>query len=339
MSVIRKVEAGWRAAGRMAAGRASLLGRDADGRGRRLGRRHGWPAGGLLVGALLLATATLGCARCGAAGGEDAGGVDPADPGASQPGRLVILGFDGVDPRWLERWVEAGALPNVKRLMDRVGSTYRPLGSTNPPQSPVAWTSFATGTRPGEHGIFDFIGRRHASGPAGPAVSPFPATTSFEIQPVGPPVARNLRTGVPFWKLLGDAGIPVEAINIPYSFPPDPMREGRMLSGLGVPDLRETNSMFTYVGTEITPERARRSPGGGSLVPLTMEGGRGRFELEGPTLPGERRRMRIPIEVRAGVPAEGFTLTVGAQEVPLEPRQMSEFVELEFAEGGRRIKG
>ena len=74
------------------------------------------------------------------------------------------------------------------------------------------------------------------------------ATTSFEVQSSGPPVARNLRTGQAFWQLLGNAGVRVVALDVPYSFPPDPMRDGRMLSGLGVPDLRETNSTFTYVG-------------------------------------------------------------------------------------------
>ena len=44
-----------------------------------------------------------------------------ATPAPARPGRLLILGFDGVDPRWLERWAGEGKLPNLKRLMDADG--------------------------------------------------------------------------------------------------------------------------------------------------------------------------------------------------------------------------
>jgi hypothetical protein len=33
--------------------------------------------------------------------------------------RLVILGFDGVDPRLLSRWMAAGQLPALKALAER----------------------------------------------------------------------------------------------------------------------------------------------------------------------------------------------------------------------------
>src|SRR5262245_1982637 len=158
--------------------------------------------------------------------------------------------------------MQAGKLPTLQKLTAAHGGhAYRHLRSTNPPQSPVAWTTFATGTEPGEHGIYDFIARTLGSD-ALPVV-PKVATTSFEVQAVGPPVARNLRTGEPFWQLLGNAGVRVVALHVPYSFPPDPMRDGRMLSGLGVPDLRETNSTFTYAGTDVTPDQVKHPPGGG----------------------------------------------------------------------------
>src|SRR5262245_42660587 len=112
----------------------------------------------------------------------------------SGPGRLGVLGFDGVDPRWLEAWAKAGKLPAIQKLMsENAGQGYRRLASTNPPQSPVAWTTFATGTLPGEHGIYDFIGRTIP--PRGLPILLRVATTSFDVQPSGPPVARNLRSG------------------------------------------------------------------------------------------------------------------------------------------------
>lgn len=240
-------------------------------------------------------------------------------PAATHHGRLVILGFDGVDPRWLERWAAEGKLPHLAALMHAHGGNgYRHLTSTNPPQSPVAWTTFATGTPPGEHGIYDFIRRRLATSGSGPPVVPMPGTTQFDIRDTGPPVATNLRTGTPFWKTLADDGVRTVAIDVPYSFPPDPMRDGRMLSGLGVPDVRGTNSTFTYAGTDVT---AHRDLAGGSLEPLVN----GHFALVGPTLPptsgGEPRRMTLDVEVRSIDPTHlGVKLGVG---VGLNPPELA----------------
>jgi predicted AlkP superfamily phosphohydrolase/phosphomutase len=253
-------------------------------------------------------------------------------------GRLVMLGFDGVDPRWLEAWAKEGKLPALKQLMEENGGKgYLRLGSTNPPQSPVAWTSFATGTQPGAHGIFDFISRTISDSPTGLPVSLRVATTSFEVQPAGPPVARNLRTGTPFWQTLGNDGVRVVALNVPYSFPPDPMRDGRMLSGLGVPDLRETNSTFTYVGTDVTDDRVKRPPGGGVMVKLAMQKGLGHFDLEGPSVPGGDDRMRVPVEVQAS--DAGMKVVIAGKAKALRVGEWSDFVELEFASEGTRVAG
>src|SRR5687768_12191471 len=60
-------------------------------------------------------------------------------------GRLIMLGFDGVDPDWLDRYMKEGKLPTLAKLTQpAAGKTYLPLRSSNPPQSPVAWASFAT---------------------------------------------------------------------------------------------------------------------------------------------------------------------------------------------------
>src|SRR5882672_7314438 len=71
--------------------------------------------------------------------------------------RLVILGFDGMDPALAGRWMREGKLPNLKRLADQ-GGMY-PLATTYSPESPTAWASFATGVNPGKHNIYDFLVR------------------------------------------------------------------------------------------------------------------------------------------------------------------------------------
>ena len=48
-------------------------------------------------------------------------------------------------------------LPNLDRL--RREGDFKPLATTIPPQSPVAWSSVITGLDPGGHGIYDFVHR------------------------------------------------------------------------------------------------------------------------------------------------------------------------------------
>ncbi|NIR37171.1 MAG: phosphodiesterase, partial [Actinobacteria bacterium] len=58
------------------------------------------------------------------------------------PERAFVLGFDGVPWTLLTRFVEAGALPNVERVMAEGAAG--PLESTTPPTTPLAWPSIAT---------------------------------------------------------------------------------------------------------------------------------------------------------------------------------------------------
>src|SRR2546426_2238208 len=67
----------------------------------------------------------------------------PTRPVSTQ---VVVLGFDGADPNLLSKWAGQGKLPNLAMLAKT--GTFRPLGTTNPPESPVAWASFATGLNP-----------------------------------------------------------------------------------------------------------------------------------------------------------------------------------------------
>src|SRR5574339_535473 len=71
--------------------------------------------------------------------------------------RLVVLGFDGMDPALVGRWIREGKLPHLKRLAEQ-GGMY-PLATTHSPESPTAWASFATGVNPGKHNIYDCLVR------------------------------------------------------------------------------------------------------------------------------------------------------------------------------------
>src|SRR3954469_16700773 len=71
--------------------------------------------------------------------------------------KVIVLGFDGVDARYTEQWMNEGKLPNLARL--RAQGTFRPLRPTVPAQTPVSWSTFSTGIDPGRTGIFDFLRR------------------------------------------------------------------------------------------------------------------------------------------------------------------------------------
>jgi len=71
--------------------------------------------------------------------------------------KVIVLGFDGVDARYTEKWMNERKLPNLARL--RQMGTFRPLRPTVPAQTPVSWSTFSTGIDPGRTGIFDFLRR------------------------------------------------------------------------------------------------------------------------------------------------------------------------------------
>ena len=77
--------------------------------------------------------------------------------GKAQVKRVVIVGFDGMDPELASRFMSEGKLPNLTKLRD--GGTFRPLRTTFPAISPVAWSTFQTGVNPGKHNIYDFLAR------------------------------------------------------------------------------------------------------------------------------------------------------------------------------------
>jgi hypothetical protein len=78
--------------------------------------------------------------------------------GAAPFERVIVLGIDGLDPRLLRQLMVAGKLPNFARLAN--SGTFAALRTTNPPQSPVAWSSMGTSLNPGGTGIFGFIRRK-----------------------------------------------------------------------------------------------------------------------------------------------------------------------------------
>src|SRR6478672_6334034 len=155
--------------------------------------------------------------------------------------------------------LERGELPNLAKI--RASGSYSRLKTTYPAQTPVAWSSFATGTNPGGHGIFDFISRDPATYLPDAALSRFERPKSM----FAPPQVVNQRKGVPLWQTLSQAGVPSVILRCPCTFPPDEF-SGRMIAGVGVPDLRGSQNKGTFY-TQDRNTQARESEQVVVLVP------------------------------------------------------------------------
>ena len=71
--------------------------------------------------------------------------------------KLLLLGIDGMDPRFTKRLLKEGKMPNLKKLMD-IGSCREDLMmlGANPTITPPMWATLATGCYPMTHGIMDY---------------------------------------------------------------------------------------------------------------------------------------------------------------------------------------
>lgn len=69
--------------------------------------------------------------------------------------KLVVLGLDGLSWRILDPLLKAGRLPHIDALVR--GGVRGTLLSIKPMLSPVVWTTIATGHRPKDHKIWDFV--------------------------------------------------------------------------------------------------------------------------------------------------------------------------------------
>jgi predicted AlkP superfamily phosphohydrolase/phosphomutase len=155
------------------------------------------------------------------------------------PKKVIVIGLDGLEPSIVESMLGHGELPNLAKIR-QVGS-YTRLKTTYPAQTPVAWSSFVTGANPGGHGIFDFISRDPKTYQPDIALSRFEPPKNILAQPR----VVNRRRGTPLWEPLTKAGVPSVVLRCPCTFPPETLH-GKMLSGVGVPDLRGSQSKGTF---------------------------------------------------------------------------------------------
>jgi predicted AlkP superfamily phosphohydrolase/phosphomutase len=237
--------------------------------------------------------------------------------------KVVIIGLDGLEPTIVGPLIAAGALPNMARLAVQGGLAT--VATTSPAQTPVAWSTFATGTNPGGHGVFDFIRRDPQT------YQPDLALNRYEQKSAWlPPRAVNLRRGTPVWDVLAGQGIGSTILRCPCSYPAS-LGRGRMLAGMGVPDLRGGLGTPTFFSSAQVAagesENVVRLPSGcGGDIPT---------RLPGPRHPRDRSTLTFDLTLRPDLEAGTVTIRSAGSPSELVVRRgmWSDWLRLKFKAG------
>ncbi len=228
--------------------------------------------------------------------------------------KVIVIGFDALSPRIMEPMMEAGQLPNFAKLKTLGG--YRHLATTNPVESPVAWSAFSTGKNPGKNGIFDFISR-----------DPKDYSLSLSLSNTQGGIAKSVLRAKRFWQYTSEKRIPTVILGCPVSFPPDKVY-GKMLSGMGVPDILGTEGTFSFYTSE---KEAPVDSGGGKVFyikksPLILN------YFVGPRVAGltaKARNVQVPFKMT--FPSAGrIEIEFQNKKVVLQDGQWSDWQEIVF---------
>ena len=257
--------------------------------------------------------------------------------------KVIIIGIDGMDPRLSEKMMNAGSLPNLAGL--RAGGGYSILGTSIPPQSPVAWASFINGAGPGSHGIFDFIHRNPekqcapfysaAETVAGQGhLSIGEHNVQLDFWPFNHESAATLlrRRGTPFWDYLDKAGIDSVFYDLPANYPASPSKYGhhRCLSGMGTPDL--LGSYGTYQHFAEDGPFPTREEGGGRRSAIFFENETARGKLAGPENSFLKKPAPVTVDfaVHRDAQADSAVIEIQKHKVLLKQGQWSEWLKVDF---------
>jgi len=268
--------------------------------------------------------------------------------------KVLVLGMDGLDPILLEELMAEDRLPNFARL--RAIGDYSSFGTSMPPQSPVAWSNFISGSRPGTHQIYDFIHRDPSPKEEFMAVKPFLSTTMV-VAPSNPDRAltfgrwriplegggiENLRQGDAFWNHLVKHGITTTIYRMPANYPPPSEAPGpgefHVLSGMGTPDLLGTYGEFTCLKEDM--RREHRRVAGGDYHKVTFEQQRAVVHLDGPpnflldTEPGKTPpSMKAEVEIVREPIEDLVTITIGDEKLVLREGEWTDWIPVTFETG------
>lgn len=246
--------------------------------------------------------------------------------------RVIVLGIDGMDPNLLNNFIDRGVMPNFSRLAE--SGSFLHLTTSQPPQSPVAWSNFITGMDPGGHGIYDFIHRDPSNR------MPFLSTSGMEPAakivkigryriPLKAGKALNMRKGKAFWEILEEHGIPGVIFKIPANFPPVES-EMKTFSGMGTPDILGTYGIFTFFTDDSS--LYEEDIAGGKVTMVEISDGAVHTEITGPhnsLLEGEPNAT-APVVVYIDPVEDNIRIEAGDDDLILMSGEWSDWIELKF---------
>ncbi|HIG86570.1 MAG TPA: hypothetical protein EYQ25_05975 [Planctomycetes bacterium] len=302
----------------------------------RLPRWTAYPA--LATVAVLLLTAVPKRVPARPAAGA-AAKVKAGEDATSHP-RLVVLGIDGLDPEILAGVIarHPEGMKNFRALIADGGGV-QSLGTSTPPQSPVAWSNFITGRNPGGHGVFDFIHRSPKTySPVPSTVTesaaghvPLPGSYRFPTSSGG----DSNRTGRAFWTVLGDAGVPSDVWRMPINFPVEPGK-GWSFPGMMTPAVDSAYGLPTFYTTDPGPQHLGQE----KVIALSVVRGVARTMILGPENAfkdppeGQAHSDRSQAAVDFYVDEEAGAVAIvveGAQPLVMEAGAWSDFVPVTFS--------
>lgn len=223
--------------------------------------------------------------------------------------KVIVLGFDGMDPKIIEEGIKNKHLPNFSNLKST--GTFSELQTTTPPQSPVAWASFITGTNPSEHRIYDFIVRD---------------TETYEPSLVFSKEKKFIEMPK-FWEYLSDSNIPVNILFLPDTYPAQELN-GKMFSGMGTPDITGTEGTFTlFTSKPILKSDSWR----GNIVKVENTQ-KINVSISGPKYKGisETKTSNIPAVITKNEEEGYIELNIQNKKVRIKEGEWSPWVKLEF---------
>lgn len=240
--------------------------------------------------------------------------------------KVIVLGIDAMDPNITERLINEGKLPNLSHLKSE--GSYSHLATTIPSESVVAWTSFATGLNPGSHGIFDFIMRDPKN------YLPYLSLSEI-LNEQGKIKVQIRRKSQTFWEILSKNRIPSYIYFCPNTFPPDAIL-GKMLSGMGVPDITGTMGRFSFYTTKALSKEDKDSRG--RIIHVESKDNIIDTEIYGPKVSagGSVKESTIPLRITMFPEAKKIMLQFQGTHFYLEEGRWSGWQKLSFKIGPLR---
>jgi len=149
--------------------------------------------------------------------------------------RVLLIGLDAAEPELVERWTADGTLPHLATL--RQDGAYGRIRSSADWLVGSPWPTFYTGTHPGAHGFYHYLGWRPE-----------------RMETVRP--TPDWLPLTPFWRALG-GDLRVIAVDLPLTYAPGPFG-GVEISGWAthdglVPPSAYPADLLTWAAREVGP--------------------------------------------------------------------------------------